>query len=260
MRGVGRGSWLKGEVVFGLRSSISGLKLGDAGKSTHNRRGASNTTFTACRFRGGGGSDVNAPVIMLGLSQNSCDHITFTDCICERNLVSEQRGGFNNVSITAGPGSGGATVDYITFTGCHFGVSNGSGGHDTGSPIANIECTTPGTSATYHNGYSHITVDGCVFEITDWFNLDFSCSRIRSTSTLSAHDIIVTDNLFKGAGYTARSATTSASNCPTTCSSPAIPSGEALGRYSSSRIIRVNTTEATSSSQETPSSLTTTTA
>ena len=81
-------AWLKGEVVFGSHSSISGLKLGDAGKSTHNRRGASNTTFTACRFRGGGGSDFNAPVIMLGLSQNSCDHITFTDCDIERNLAS----------------------------------------------------------------------------------------------------------------------------------------------------------------------------
>ena len=66
--------------------------------------------------------------------------------------------------------------------------------------IANIECTTSDTVSTYHNGYSYITVDSCVFEITDWFNLDFSCSRIRNTSTLSAHDVIVTNNLIKGAG------------------------------------------------------------
>ena len=104
------------------------------------------------RFRGGGGSGSNGAVVWLGScsgSSRSLSHVTFSHCQIERNLGVENfsvNGGsgrdFNDISVYENPAAGGSQVSYLTFVGCHVGVSNGAGGHDTGSPRAGIEVWT----------------------------------------------------------------------------------------------------------------------
>ena len=62
-------SWLKGHLDFGSSSTISDLKIGDAGNSAvYNRAGAAHTSFMRCQFRGGGSlaSGSAGPVVSLG--------------------------------------------------------------------------------------------------------------------------------------------------------------------------------------------------
>ena len=138
MRGDGSGaSWLKGHLDFGSNQTISNLKIGDAGNSAvYNRAGAHDTVFNRCRFRGGGSTAASsmAPVIALGM-HNSCNGITFRDCEVERNLGTETTSNYDNCFNDISVYSNYATVPAdILFEGCHVGVSNGAGGHDTGSP------------------------------------------------------------------------------------------------------------------------------
>ena len=81
-----------------------------------------------------------APVIALGM-HNSCNGITFRDCEVERNLGTETTSNYDNCFNDISVYSNYATVPAdILFEGCHVGVSNGQGGHDTGSPRMGIEC------------------------------------------------------------------------------------------------------------------------
>ena len=99
MKGAGMSaSWLKGHLDFGSSSTISDLKIGDAGNSAvYNRAGATNTVFQRCRFRGGGGlqSGSAGPVIALGF-HNSASHITFASSEVERNLGTETTSNYDN--------------------------------------------------------------------------------------------------------------------------------------------------------------------
>ena len=134
LQGAGHAaSWIKGGVLFGSRDLFSGLRLGDVGSRTHNADNATQTVFESCRFRG------TAPIV-LG-DDHSCSYITFRDCLVERSFggwTPDCR--YNNVIIEEySPGPYGH-VEHITFERCHVGVSNGSGGHDTGSPGAGLVC------------------------------------------------------------------------------------------------------------------------
>jgi len=163
-----RSSWIKGHITFGSSTSVSGLKIGTVGVSAiHNRSRASNTVFTACRFRGGGGR-MWTYVVDLG-SAAPCDHITFRQCLVERNQGSDPYGekGFNDVTIWAGRN---APVSDITFEGCRIGVSNGRRGHSRGSPRMGLECYVhDGTAA-----WSNVTLRDTVFEAADFHTADFS--------------------------------------------------------------------------------------
>ena len=184
--------WLKGRITFGSNCVVRDIKLGDAGYSTRNRANASNTRFERCRFRGGGGSDYDAAVVLLGW-QYSCDHITFTDCDFERN-VGTGTVGTNIVSVNNMAYSGGPQVEYITWERCHFGVDNG--GANTVTPRAAIECTNKG-NGTPIKGYHHMYVLDCVFEKTGWFTLDFA----DNWGYLKLCDnVVIRGNLIKGAG------------------------------------------------------------
>ena len=195
MDGAGRKStWLKGHVAFGSNERISDLKIGDAGMSAvHNRSGATNTVFERCRFRGGSGRAYTY-VVDLG-SGAACNHITFKDCEVERNLGVESGGdqGFNNICVwvaQSGP------VSDITFDGCHIGVSNGQGGHDTGSPRFDIECYTD-TSPMAH-GWQNITLRNCILEAADMETADFA-----DYSQARASGVLIEGCTFKGGGYNA---------------------------------------------------------
>ncbi len=208
LRGAGvSASWLMGHLDFGSRCIISRLKIGTAGVSAvGNLSGATHTMFRNCRLRGGGGSA--GAVLDLGScsgSAGSLSHVTFSHCQIERNLGVENFSvnggcgrGFNDISVYENPAAGGAQVSDLTFVGCHVGVSNGAGGHDTGSPRAGIEVWT-GTGKVV-KGWHRITIRDCVFEATDRFCIDLADWPSANGKHL-AGPALIEGNLIKGGGY-----------------------------------------------------------
>ncbi len=210
LKGDGRSaSWLMGHLDFGSRCTISRLKIGAARVSAvANLRGASHTTFKGCRFRGGGGKGYDSPVLMLGSSSGSSrslHHVTFSDCEVERNLGVENWSinggsgrGYNDISVHVNPAAGGAQVTDLKFVGCHVGVSNGAGGHNSGSPRAGIEVWSgPGRVA---QSWHRITIRHCVFEATDRFCIDLA-DRPTARGKHLAGPALIEGNLIKGGGY-----------------------------------------------------------
>ena len=193
LQGAGHAaSWIKGGVLFGSHDLIRGLKLGDLGKRTHNAANATQAVFEQCRFRG------TVPIV-LG-NDNSCSYITFRDCLVERSFggwTPDCR--YNNVIIEEySPGPYGH-VEHITFERCHVGVSNGSGGHDTGSPGGGLVCHV-NPSPPYNQGYHDIKIIDCVFETTDEFTLDFD-DRVDANGKHTASDVLIEGCTIKGGGY-----------------------------------------------------------
>ena len=206
--GAGRGkAWIKGRLSFGSHTTVADLEIGDRGVSVRNRRNARYTTFTRCRLRGGGGAGMDAPVLMLGSASgnNSLHHVTFRSCQIERNLGVEDWSrntygrGFNNITVNENAARGGSHVRYLKFVKCRVGVSNGSGGHDTGSPRAGIEVwsTKPRVIA---QGWHHLVIRGCTFEATDRFCIDLADYPTASGEHL-AGPALIENNLIKGAGW-----------------------------------------------------------
>ena len=97
--------------------------------------------------------------------------------------------------VSAGPYG---HVEHITFEGCHVGVSNGSGGHDTGSPGGGLVCHV-NPRAPYNQGYHDIKIIGCVFEATDEFTLDFD-DRVNASGNHTASDVLIEGCTIKGGG------------------------------------------------------------
>ena len=133
------------------------------------------TTFQQCRFRG------TVP-IMLG-DDHSCSYITFTGCAVERSFGSwTPSASYSDIILEeCSPGPYGH-VEHITFRGCHVGVSNGAGGHDTGAPgaglVAHCNRRTP-----IRQGYHDIRIIDCAFEATDEFTLDLD-DKVKATVPL----------------------------------------------------------------------------
>ena len=201
-------SWLEGHLDFGSRSTVSRLKIGAPRVSAvANLAGAAHTTFVDDRFRGGGGAGSNCAVVWLGScsGSRSLNHVTFRDCEVERNLGTENfsvNGGsgrdFNDISVYENPAAGGSQVSDLTFVGCHVGVSNGAGGHDTGSPRAGIEVWTGHGRVV--QGWHRITLRNCVFETTDRFCIDLADGPAANGKHL-AGPALIEGNVIKGAGY-----------------------------------------------------------
>jgi len=174
---VGQGmatSWIKGTVRYGANQSFSDLKLGDALCTTRPARNMSNTTFTRCRFRGGGQTGVswpNAQVLLVG-SQYSCSNLTFTDCYVERNVGSDPdfSKGFNNISVTE---RAGVHVESILFKGCTV----------EGSARFGIECYVNESGGNTH-GWKNITLRDCTFYAADAGTMDFADGTVCHASGL----------------------------------------------------------------------------
>ena len=201
-------AWIEGGLSFRSFDLVAGLKIGDRKASTGNHGGAAQTVFQDCRLRGGGGAGYDSAVLTLGSSSGSSrslDHVTFSDCEIERNLGVEDwsvnRGsgrGFNDISVHENPAAGGSHVTDLKFVGCHIGVSNGAGGHDTGSPRAGIEVWSgPGKVA---QGWHRVTIRDCTFEATDRFCIDFSDDP-KASGRHVAGPVLIEGNLIKGGGY-----------------------------------------------------------
>lgn len=194
-------SWLQGRLLFRSNDSISGLTIGDTGGSAvQNLRGASSTTFTSCRFRGGR-PGVRIDTVILGNGSSSCDHITFKDCDVERNLGT---GDDIFIGENGSVATGGAHVDNVTFDRCHIGVSNGTGGHDTGSPRAGIEAYTYPTASrnvAYH-GWSNVRILNCVIKATDGFCVDLADAPLASDpSQRASGPALISGCTLMGGGY-----------------------------------------------------------
>jgi hypothetical protein len=199
-------TWIKGGVTFNSNVIVRDLKIGDLGQSCRNGMNASNVLFERVRFRGGGGTAMQAP-IYLGGGRNSCDHVTFRDCLIERNLGDENADrsmNYNNINfIEVGAIPDGSHMDSITFDGCHVGVSNGRTDipRNIGSPRAGLECYTHdnGDDFAYH-GWSNVKVIDCVFEATDNFCIDLADSLDARGEHISGPALISGCTL-KGGGY-----------------------------------------------------------
>jgi len=166
---------LKGAVVYNSNSSFTDLKFGDINKTGMvNGPNASNTSFTRCQFRGGGALETYP--MRFGGGTNSAKHITLTDCNIERNLyVGSDPAGFgaNNLGWMEGTGSlTGSHMEYIYFTGCHFGVSNGLPiARNIGAPRMNVELyMNPQPNSNYEgvrHGWHHVWFINSIFEAAD---------------------------------------------------------------------------------------------
>jgi hypothetical protein len=184
-------SWIKGGLEFSSNDLVEGLRIGDPGKRTHNGPNAVETTFRDCRFRG------TVP-IMLG-DDHSCSYVTFRDCEVERSFGGwTTDASYCNIILEEySPGPYGH-VHHITFQGCHVGVSNGSGGHDTGAPgaglVAHCNRRTP-----IRQGYHDIKIIGCVFEATDEFTLDFD-DKVKANGSHSSRNVLIQGCTIKGGG------------------------------------------------------------
>jgi len=189
-------SWLKGKLTFGSNDVIQDVEIGDVGMSAvHNRDGATNTLFQRVHLRGGSGPAYTY-VVDLG-SQATCSHITFKDSEIERNLGVETgtwgSQGYNDICVWSAAGH---PVSDITFDGVHVGVSNGAGGHDTGSPRFDIECYTEGVAGTH--GWKNITLNNCVLEAADMETADFA-----DYAGARASGVLIQGCTFVGGGYAA---------------------------------------------------------
>jgi hypothetical protein len=194
-------SWLRGPVLFRSRDYIAALKIGDAGETAiQNLPGAVGSTISDCRFRGGR-AHARYDTVILGNGSASCSDIVFTHCQVERNL-----GLGNNIFIgdNGSVATGGAHVQNVTFRRCHIGVSNGEGGHDTGSPRAGLEAytyPTPESNIAYH-GWSNLRIIGCVFEATDGFCLALcDAPLVHDLTSRSGGPALVSGCTLKGGGY-----------------------------------------------------------
>jgi Right handed beta helix region len=191
-------SHIKGKVYFGSNVVVRDIRLGDSGYTVRNLAGASNTLFERVRFRGGGGSGSDSFVVMLGGGTASCDHITFKDCTIERNLGVENSSfsnGYDNVWIQENGAPGGAHVGSITFDGCHFGVSNGV---KTGCPRMDLEIyTNDGATRNWGN----ITVTNCIFEVSDWLNIDLSDEYLSDSQAGHGGPVLISGCTLKGGSH-----------------------------------------------------------
>jgi pectate lyase len=174
VQGAGKdASWIKGTVVYGSNVTVRDIKLGDANCSTRNGSGAAAVLFERVRFVGGGQSGVSWPnnsVLIIG-SQYSCNHITFKDCVVERNAGSDPdfSQGFNNISLIE---RAGVHVSDVTFEGCTV----------AGAPRMGLECYT---STDASQGWANITLRNCVFAASDGASIDFSdASYARASGVL----------------------------------------------------------------------------
>ena len=188
--GPGSTAWLKGAVVYSSNQAFADLRIGDLNKTgIVNGSGATNTSFTRCQFRGGGGSVAKAPVFFGG-GVNSCSRITFTDCDVERNLGDHEvfpgASNWNNVNWVEDVSRvDGAHMEYITFIRCHFGVSNGRTdiARNIGSPRANVELYQYPEGGVVRTGYHDVAFRDCVFEAADMFTLDLPSAIYNGAHT-----------------------------------------------------------------------------
>ena len=211
-------SWLEGQLDFASHSTISKLKIGTFNVSAvTNLPGATHTTFTGVRFRGGGRAFT--PVVVLGGcrgSHRSCSFITFERCEVERNLGVETdppSRNLNDITLFSSYAAGETVVHNITFDHCHVGVSNGQKGWNIGSPRMALEAwaddhTRSGdhltAAQTAHRPYYDLTITNCVFEATDWSTLDFADGVTCYTKHPYAHTVtgvVVSGNVLHGAGH-----------------------------------------------------------
>ena len=196
--------WIRGRVTAGSHVTLRDLKVGAKGYSFRLTAKARLSTFEHVRFRGGGGSGGDAPVILLGDWARSCDHITFKDCKVECNLGVEDSSfsrGFNNIRITENAAPGGAHVDSITFDGCRIGVSNGV---RSGCPRMSLEAYTADLAGTgvFTHGWSNLKIIGCVFEAADWYNIDLADHAKPDGSRASGPALVSGCTLKGAANYT----------------------------------------------------------
>jgi len=207
LAGEGDTSWLKGELIFASSDSIEKLRIGAVGRcAVTNADNADGTTFTDCRFHGGGSSaGVNSSVVYLGGPQGNVSHVLFVRCQIERTSYVPPHGvntyadGVGN-TITIHefcylPDSG--HVEHITFQDCHLGASNG---HATGALRMMMEAFTwdNHTGRVYH-GWKDLTFDGCTIEASDTGGLDFADKQISPGGQHSSSGVLINGCTFLGA-------------------------------------------------------------
>jgi hypothetical protein len=196
-----RKSWIQGSVTAGSHVRLRDLKIGAGGKAFHMAPNAHDSTFTRCRFRGGGGEGSDCAVIVLGYAKgNNCRRITFKDCLVECNLGVENSAhsrDFNNISVFETGSKGGSHVSDVTFEGCHIGVSNGV---RKGSPRAGIEAYTDENQGPVVHGWSNLRIINCVFEATDEFCIDLADELLAGTKMRASGPALVRGCTLKGGG------------------------------------------------------------
>lgn len=200
-------SWLKGRLNFGSQSRVSDLKIGDLGTcAVTNAPGANGTTFSRCRFHGGGskeGSD--SSVVYLGGDQGNVSDIVFVDCEIERTSYQPPSGVDayaanvgNTITIhefTHLRDSG--HVENITFRDCHLGSSNGRA---KGALRMMMEAFSwDGRTGRVFHGWKDLTFDGCTIEASDTTGLDFADGPLTAAGKHSAHGVLITGCTFLGA-------------------------------------------------------------
>jgi len=206
--GDGDTSWLKGKLVFASTDKVTDLKIGDAGAAAvTNARDASDTTFTDCRFHGGGSTmGTDSSVVYLGGSQGNVSHVLFSGCAIERtsyvpppSVDAFAAGVGNTITIHEFcylPHDG--HVDHIIFRDCTLGAFNGRASGAL-RMLMEAYCWDGGTGRCYH-GWHDLTFDHCLIEAGDTTDLDFADRTLTADpSRHAASGVLVTGCTFMGA-------------------------------------------------------------
>lgn len=203
-------SHIKGMVKWRGGQNYQKLFIGDkttsaigpyyaSGSITHE-----GTTYTDCKFRGGGtnNSTLLHPAQGYGSQSIINRDFTFHGCEWECNYLT---GGphtamAQDVSWAVDRGTGDIS-DNIVFEGCHFGTTNeagysggGYGGVLFWSSHTESYTTVPNKAGGY---YDNIFLSACVFERADIWNFDSSAAQYNPES-FTEGTFFITDCVFKG--------------------------------------------------------------
>lgn len=204
--GDGPTSHIKGKLLWRSDQHWTDLMIGSkttaalgpyqtSGDVTH-----SNTTFTRCKFRGGGAyPTLNRPA--LGDTRSISDHnFVFDHCTWECSYNYNISATAQDVSWFIDRGSGDRATD-IHFNYCHFGTLNEDG--KTGGIYGGIVIWSSHSEdyAAYPNMangyYDDFYFDRCIFERADTWNLDCSGAQYAPTS-FTENTVDITNCVFKG--------------------------------------------------------------
>jgi hypothetical protein len=210
-------SHIKGMVKWRGGQNYQKLFIGDkttsaigpyyaSGSITHE-----GTTYTDCKFRGGGTN--NATLVHPAQGYGSQSIITrdfiFHGCEWECNYQTAYSQAAQDVSWFVDRGTGDISEN-IVFEGCHFGTTNEQSrtGGIFGGIVFWSSCPVGGgpsnAGETYNlypnmaNGYyDDIYFSACIFERADIWNLDMSGAQY-APSNFTENTVFITDCVFKG--------------------------------------------------------------
>ena len=206
-RGDGDSSWLKGELVFASADRIEKLNIGAVGRcAVTNAADAAGTTFSDCRFHGGGSDrrrrtarwSTWAATRATSAASLHCAARSSARATCRRPASTPTRMASatpsrSTSSATCRTAATSSTSPFATATSGRF------NGHASGALRMMLEAYTwdNHTGLVYH-GWKDLNFEGCTIEASDTAGLDFADRLVGATGRHSPSGVLITGCTFLG--------------------------------------------------------------